>query len=79
MQTFDQHLFDLIEDGKISIEDGLRNADSVNDLRLRLKLEGKKSKGTDLLDGLETLTVEEDSEESGMVGWFNKNRLRSWL
>ena len=42
--------------------------DSVNDLRLRLKLEGKQSRGTDLLDGLETLTVEEDSEESGMVG-----------
>ena len=68
MQTFDQHLFDLIEEDLITIEDGLRNADSVNDLRLRLKLEGKKSKGTDLLDGLETLTVEEDSEESGMVG-----------
>jgi len=67
MQTFDQHLFDLIEEDLITIEDGLRNADSVNDLRLRLKLEGKKSKGTDLLDGLETLTVEEDSEESGMV------------
>lgn len=68
MQTFDQHLFDLIEADMISIEDGLRNADSVNDLRLRLKLEGKQSKATDLLDGLETLTVEEDAEESGMVG-----------
>lgn len=68
MQTFDQHLFDLIEEDLITVEDGLRNADSVNDLRLRLKLEGKQSRGTDLLDGLETLTVEEDSEESGMVG-----------
>jgi twitching motility protein PilU len=68
MQTFDQHLFDLIEEDLITVEDGLRNADSVNDLRLRLKLEGKRSKATDLLDGLETLTVEEDSEESGMVG-----------
>jgi twitching motility protein PilU len=68
MQTFDQHLFDLIEENLITVEDGLRNADSVNDLRLRLKLEGKKSKATDLLDGLESLTVEEDAEESGMVG-----------
>jgi len=67
MQTFDQHLFDLIESDLITVEDGLRNADSVNDLRLRLKLEGKSSKATDLLDGLEALTVEEDSEESGMV------------
>ncbi|MFK7793941.1 MAG: PilT/PilU family type 4a pilus ATPase [Gammaproteobacteria bacterium] len=68
MQTFDQHLFDLIEEDLINVEDGLRNADSVNDLRLRLKLEGKRSKATDLLDGLESLTVEEDAEESGMVG-----------
>ncbi|MDW3095726.1 MAG: PilT/PilU family type 4a pilus ATPase [Gammaproteobacteria bacterium] len=68
MQTFDQHLFDLIEEDLITVEDGLRNADSVNDLRLRLKLEGKKSKATDLLDGLEELTVEEDAQESGLVG-----------
>jgi twitching motility protein PilU len=68
MQTFDQHLFDLIEEDLITVEDGLRNADSVNDLRLRLKLEGKRSKATDLLDGLESLTVEEDAEESGLIG-----------
>jgi twitching motility protein PilU len=68
MQTFDQHLFDLIEEDLITVEDGLRNADSVNDLRLRLKLEGKRSKATDLLVGLESLTVEEDAEESGLVG-----------
>lgn len=67
MQTFDQHLFDLIEEEMITMEDGLRNADSVNDLRLRLKLESKKSTDRDLLDGLETLTVEEDDEEAGMM------------
>ena len=67
MQTFDQHLFDLIEDELITMEDGLRNADSVNDLRLRLKLESKKSTDRDLLDGLEALTVEEDAEEAGMI------------
>ena len=67
MQTFDQHLFDLIEEDLITMEDGLRNADSVNDLRLRLKLESKKSTERDLLDGLETLTVEEDEEEAGMI------------
>lgn len=44
MQTFDQALFDLIEDGAITMEEGMRNADSVNDLRLRLKLEGGKAK-----------------------------------
>ena len=67
MQTFDQHLFDLIEEDLITMEDGLRNADSVNDLRLRLKLEGNSSKDGDLLEGLEELTVEEDEEESGMI------------
>jgi twitching motility protein PilU len=38
MQTFDQALFDLYEAGKITYEDALRNADSVNDLRLQIKL-----------------------------------------
>jgi len=41
MQTFDQALFDLYEGGKISYEDALRNADSLNDLRLMIKLYGK--------------------------------------
>ena len=49
------------------MEDGLRNADSVNDLRLRLKLEGKQSGGRDLLEGMEALTVQEDEEEAGMI------------
>ena len=41
MQTFDQALFDLHELDLISYEDALRNADSVNDLRLAIKLNGK--------------------------------------
>jgi len=45
MQTFDQALFDLHEEGKISYEDALRNADSMNDLRLKFKLESKTAKG----------------------------------
>ncbi len=43
MQTFDQALFDLYEDGSISYEDALRNADSRNELRLRVKLDSKRS------------------------------------
>jgi len=39
MITFDQALFNLYEQRKITFEDALRNADSVNDLRLRIKLE----------------------------------------
>jgi twitching motility protein PilU len=44
MQTFDQALFALFENGLISEADALRNADSVNDLRLRMKLDGKRLK-----------------------------------
>jgi twitching motility protein PilU len=57
MQTFDQHLFDLYEEGKISYEDALRNADSVNDLRLRIKLYSQSSKDRDLTSGLDNLTI----------------------
>jgi twitching motility protein PilU len=38
MQTFDAHLFQLFSDGKITLEEALRNADSANNLRLRIKL-----------------------------------------
>lgn len=44
MQTFDQALFELYEQGQISHEDALRNADSLNDLRIRLKLESERFK-----------------------------------
>ncbi|MEE9551517.1 MAG: PilT/PilU family type 4a pilus ATPase [Gammaproteobacteria bacterium] len=69
MKTFDQALFDLYEDDKITFEDALRNADSMNELRLRIKLEGKESKGKDAMDGLDHLEMEEDEddEQSGML------------
>ncbi len=57
MQTFDQALFDLYEEDKISYEDALRNADSVNDLRLAIKLRGKDAKGRDLSKGTEHLGI----------------------
>ncbi|TAK89840.1 MAG: PilT/PilU family type 4a pilus ATPase [Burkholderiaceae bacterium] len=57
MQTFDQALFDLFEDGRISYEDALRNADSVNDLRLQIKLHSKLAKDKKITDGLEHLDI----------------------
>jgi twitching motility protein PilU len=42
MQTFDQALFYLYEDGTVSYEEAMRNADSKNELRLRIKLESKR-------------------------------------
>ncbi|WP_313704763.1 PilT/PilU family type 4a pilus ATPase [Massilia sp.] len=55
MQTFDQALFDLYEADKISYEDALRNADSVNDLRLTIKLNSKHAKNRDFSSGTEHL------------------------
>jgi len=57
MQTFDQSLFELHEADMITYEDALRNADSVNDLRLAIKLEGKAAKNRDLSAGTEHLGI----------------------
>jgi twitching motility protein PilU len=57
MITFDQALFKLYEADLISYEDALRNADSVNDLRLKVKLHGKGAKDANLMDGLEHLDI----------------------
>ena len=57
MQTFDQALFDLYEGQVISYEDALRNADSVNDLRLQIKLNSQRARVSDLSAGTEHLTI----------------------
>jgi len=64
MQTFDQALFDLYEAGEIKFEDALRNADSINDLRLRVKLEGKGAKKNDLMEGLDDITMEDNDDDA---------------
>jgi len=57
MQTFDQALFDLYETNVISYEDALRNADSLNDLRLQIKLNSQRGKSQDLSAGTENLAI----------------------
>ena len=57
MQTFDQALFDLYEANAVSYEDALRNADSVNDLRLQIKLHSQRARNPDLASGTEHLTI----------------------
>lgn len=57
MQTFDQALFDLYDAGKISYEDALRNADSVNDLRLQIKLNARVNQTRDLSKGIGHLDI----------------------
>ncbi|MEF8833621.1 MAG: PilT/PilU family type 4a pilus ATPase [Halofilum sp. (in: g-proteobacteria)] len=75
MQTFDDALFDLIEDGHITAEEGLRNADSVNDLRLKLKLESKDSKNQDLTEGAD-FDIEDSDADSGGGGRGGAGMLR---
>ncbi len=57
MQTFDQALFDLHEQGMISYEDAMRNADSMNELRLQIKLHGHEAKEKDIMSGLDHLNI----------------------
>src|SRR5256885_1217340 len=57
MQTFDQALFELYEAGMISYEDALRNADSLNDLRLEIKLHGKDAKNRNVMAGIGNLDI----------------------
>ncbi len=57
MQTFDQALYDLYEGNDITLEDALRNADSVNDLRLQIKLNSQRARNQDLSAGTEHLRI----------------------
>ena len=57
MQTFDQALFDLYERNEVTYEDALRNADSVNDLRLQIKLHSHRARNRDLSAGTEHLSI----------------------
>jgi len=69
MITFDQALFELYEADKVTLEDALKNADSENELRLKIKLEGKAAKGGDKLAGLDHLALEaEEEDDDGGMG-----------
>jgi twitching motility protein PilU len=63
MITFDQYLFDLFEDGEIGYEEAIRNADSQNELRLRIKLESERAR-QDLHEdpGVKSLQMKEEDE-----------------
>jgi len=67
MKTFDQSLFDLYEADLITFDDALRNADSQNELRLRIKLEGKAARGRNPLEDAAGLRLEETEQETGFL------------
>jgi twitching motility protein PilU len=56
MITFDQHLFQLYEEGIISYENALAHADSANDVRLMIKL-GSTHTSDSLIDELDGITL----------------------
>ncbi|MFT6296248.1 MAG: twitching motility protein PilU [Glaciecola sp.] len=62
MKTFDSALFDLYKQGRISYEETLKNADSKNNVRLRIQLSEGKPAGEEELDdsgGLSLVTQDE--------------------
>jgi twitching motility protein PilU len=62
MKTFDQALYDLFESGMISYEEALRNADSKNEIRLRIKLESKRADKSHLDDSASLKIIEEEEQ-----------------
>ncbi len=66
MQTFDMALFDLYEAGKISYEDALRNADSMNGLRLAIKLEGHEARSRGQKDQAPNLALATEEDEEAL-------------
>jgi twitching motility protein PilU len=60
MKTFDQALYELFEAGVISYEEALRNADSKNEIRLRIKLESKRADKSHLEESGALKIVEEE-------------------
>jgi len=63
MITFDEAIFELIKAGEVTIEEGMRNADSVNDLRLRLKL-NESSAGKSEEDQTGGLQLKDEDDDS---------------
>jgi twitching motility protein PilU len=57
MKTFDMALFDLFEEGRISYDDALRFADSMNEVRLMIKLHSKQSQEMDRNAGIQHLDI----------------------
>ena len=73
MQTFDAALFKLYEEGRIGFEDALKNADSTNNLRLRIKLHSQRGipeetnqVETEQGNGRISLSIERDDDEEEM-------------
>ena len=65
MQTFDQALFDIYEEGLITFEEAMKNANSQNNLRLKIKLEGKDANKKEIGNTLKDVNLVDDDDENG--------------
>ena len=65
MNTFDQALFQLLQDGEISYEEAVRHADSANELRLMVKLKGSDDISQALAESADKITLVQDQEADG--------------
>src|SRR5689334_2165770 len=63
MRTFDASLFELYNEGLITFDEAIRNADSANELRLNIKLKGRPRETTEGL-ALEPVAEEKKEEEA---------------
>jgi twitching motility protein PilU len=61
MRTFDSALYQLYQEGKISLQEALQNADSVNNVRLRIQLDAPEGAAIASGSGL-TLALEPETE-----------------
>jgi len=61
MQTFDSALFKLHQHGRITMDEALKNADSPNNLRVKIKLAGNATDSGSKMD----LSLEEDKKREG--------------
>ncbi len=68
MCSFDQSLFELHQKSAISFENALKFADSVNEVRLRIKLEGNAAEKTNLLDEVDHLNLDKSIIRGGSGG-----------
>jgi len=69
MQTFDQALFDLYDNGQIGYEEAIRNSDSANELRLQIKLKSKRGEQSES-SASSGFKLVEDEEEAPKKQWL---------
>ena len=65
MQTFDQSLYKLYKEGRISLEEALKNADSKNNLRLRITLDENPAGAAAIEEEMAREAAAEANQQSG--------------